>query len=155
MRANNPLLIIGSMALFISTSYSAAGKDLELLTSYLVPLFLAQNFAVTCRAKIPDFLGELPAGVDSVNVASATIKAEITDGLPANEAAGIVLVAANTARREAVGEMRALSSDGQTIPRQVLYRWCHEKVEPYILNMLRSDQQDHDNFVAVLERAKR
>jgi hypothetical protein len=115
---------------------------------------LAQNFSTACSASLPNFLRELPAGAESVNMASTRIKAEITDGLPDNEAAGIVLVAANTALRAALAEMRALPSDGRTIQRAVVARWCREKAEPYILKVLRTDRQAHDRFVAIIEQAK-
>jgi len=138
-----------------STDLNATTRNLDLLTRYLVPVFLAQDFAITCRVNDPEFLSELPHGAQTVDEFSRQIKKELTDGLTDQEANTVVFVAANTARDAARDEMRKLSPNYPELPAKPLNYWCRSAARPFILKVLVTDQRQHKQFLKLLKRAAR
>ena len=138
----------------LTNGQEASAKDLELLMRYLTPVFLIQNFTATCRINDPAFLSELPHGANTVDELSEQTKQEITDRLTDDDAKTVVLVAANTALKAARDEMHKLSPEYPNLPAEPLYRWCHNDAQPYIMNVIRKNQKEHDEFLNVIENAK-
>jgi hypothetical protein len=120
----------------------------------LVPVFLSQNFTAACRAANPHFLWTLPHGSKTVDEFSEQMKREITDKLPAQEAATVVLVAANMALRAARNEMYKLSQSYPAWVQKPLSRWCDDEAQPYILDVMQKDQREHEKLLAIIEKAK-
>jgi hypothetical protein len=143
-----------SIAALSSINSAASATDIDLLVRYLIPVFLAQDFAEACRAADPDFLTELPHGAQSVDEASSIMKAEITNGLDRNEAAAIVLSAANTALLAAKSEVGKLSPDYPRVGQSVLKQWCHTNAKPYLLNVLKANEKGHQEFLKIISKAK-
>jgi hypothetical protein len=148
------LTLILALLLTVPCGLIASAKDLELLTRYLVPVLLSQNFASVCRMANPEFLSRLPSGLGTVDEFSETIKKEITNGLTEQEAAMVVLNAANTALQAARNEMRKLNPEYPKWVSAPIQRWCYDETQSYILRVMQSDQREHEKFLAVLERAK-
>ena len=143
-----------TVAALSSINSAASATNLDLLVRYLVPVFLAQDFTEACRAADPGFLTELPHGARSVDEASSTMKAEITNGLDRDEAAAIVLAAANTALLAAKSEVAKLSPDYPRVEQSVLKQWCHANAEPYVLNVLKTNEKGHEEFLKLISKAK-
>jgi hypothetical protein len=141
-------------ALIVILPYGARAKDLELLMRYLVPAFLSQNFAAVCRVSIPTFLSDLPHGAGAVDEFSEQIKKTITDNLTSDEAATVVLVAANTALQAARNEMRKLSPEYPKIAPGPVSQWCHDDARPYILQVMQKNQREYGEFLKIIEKAK-
>jgi hypothetical protein len=138
----------------LTNGQEASAKDLELLMRYLVPVFIIQNFTATCQINDPAFLSELPHGANTVDELSEQTKREITDGLTVDDAKTVVLVAANTALKASRDEMRKLSPEYPKLEAEPLFRWCHYDAKPHILNVVRKNQQEHDEFLKIIEKAK-
>src|ERR1019366_2042574 len=138
----------------VTNGQEASAKNLELLMRYLVPVFLIQNFTATCRINDPTFLSELSHGANTVDELSEQEKREITDGLTDDDAKTVILVAANTALKAARDEMHKLSPEYPNLPAEPLYRWCHNDAQPYIMNVVRKNQKEHDEFLKNIENAK-
>jgi hypothetical protein len=143
-----------SVVVAMAPCHMASAKDLALLTRYLVPVFLSQNFAAVCRAENPDFLATLPRGIESIDSFSGRLKKEVTDGLPERDAAMVVLAAADTALRLAEDEARKLSPGYPKWTTGELDPWCRDNAKPYILMVLQKDQLEHDAFLRIIGRAK-
>ncbi len=138
----------------LANGQEASAKNLDLLTRYLIPVFLIQNFTATCRINDPTFLSELPRGASTVDEMSEQTKREITDGLTDDDAKTVVLVAANTALKASRDEMLKLSPEYPKLAAEPLFRWCHDDAMPYILNVIRKNQQEHDEFLKIIKKAK-
>jgi len=143
------------VAIVLWLPFAALAKDLELLTRYLIPPFLAQNFTAACRNNDASFLANLPHGAGTVDEFAQRMKTEITENLTNDEAANIVLVAANTALKAARDEMRKLSPEYPRMDVDALNRWCRTEGQSYILAVMEKDAREHDSFIKIIEAAKR
>jgi hypothetical protein len=146
--------ILAVFILIVRSGLAASAKDLDLLTRYLVPVFLAQHFAATCRVADPAFLFDLPRGSEIVDDFSEQLKREISSKLTEHDAATVVVVAANTALQAARDEMRKLSLAYPKLPAEALNRWCRDDARPLILKVIRADQRGHEEFLDLIRKAR-
>jgi hypothetical protein len=154
-RSRARLRLLPALALAMSSGHAASAKDLNLLVRYLVPVFLSQDFATTCGAMDPGFLSNLADGFKAVDVFSAQMKNDVTARLSEQEAATVVLVAANTALQAARRQMEKLSREYPKIDPGPLDQWCRDAARPYILEVMRKDQREHNAFERIINEAKR
>jgi len=140
--------------LFLFLSQQAPAKDLDFLTRYLVPIFLSQDFSAICREKEPGFLKQLPNGAGSIDDFSDKMKHEVTAGLSDDEAATVVLSAADIAIQAARDTLRKLNLDAPGLSAGRLNQWCATAAKPYVLNVVTRDQERHSTLLAILHKAK-
>jgi len=146
--------IMLSAALPLVGGAEATAKDLPLLTQYLVPIFLSQDLATACGAADPQFLRTLPRGAASVWEFAERMKKNITENLPTEEAATVVLAAANQALTAARSELHRLNRRYPASDTNAFARWCNDRAEPFILFVIRKDQDDFDKLLSVIKKAK-
>lgn len=154
-----PKSLVGfGLAIFfcIEPQSSALARDLEMLARVLIPAYMAQNFAVLCATKNPDFLsGELGSGVGSVTVYAEHVKKEVTGDIPEPDAAQVRVTAADTARQVARRELYDLAAQQGTEPTRAVERWCERSAKPFILEIMRKHEENHGRFDEIVENAKR
>jgi hypothetical protein len=146
--------IIGLIFLGISCG-SATATALEILMRFLVPVFLAQNFAAICVTSDPNFLSDLKDGGHAVDIFADHVKFEITANLTQEEARSVVLAAANNARHVAREELRRLIPEYPALPADKLDPWCKAEAKSYILAVTKKHFDEHDQFLKIIEYAKR
>jgi hypothetical protein len=132
----------------------ASAKDLPLLTQYLVPIFLSQDLATACGAANPHFLRTLPRGANSVAEFAERMKKDITDNLPDDEAAIVVLAAANQALAAARFELHNRNGRHPASEPNAFAQWCNDRAEPFILFVIRKDQDEYGRLLSLIKKAK-
>jgi hypothetical protein len=142
-------LILFSMTFCTSTR----AKDLDVLIRYLVPAFLAQNFAAVCQADDPKFLSELTDKSNDANAFSQHIKLEIIAGLTSAETQFVLVSAAKTARHAARTEFKKFSPNYPELPTEPLRKWC-QGIKPYILRVIGRHFKEHKDFLRIIGQAK-
>lgn len=147
-------IVLLIFALIISPQ-SVSAKDLDLLIRYLIPVFLSQNFALICRANNPYFLSELPNGTVLVDEFSNEMKREITDGLSADDLQLVVTTAANNARTTARNALIKINPEYPKLAAVPTEHWCSDDARSFILQVIKTDQAEHERFLKIIEAAKR
>ncbi len=132
----------------------ASAKNLDLLIRYLIPVFIAQNFSVICRANNPQFLADWPSDVKMIDDFANEMKQEITDGLSDADAQFVALIAANNARDTAREAVRKINPDYPKLAAEPTAQWCKDDARSYILQVIKTDQVAHDHVLEILKAAK-
>ena len=122
--------------------------DAETLSKLLLPVDLAQNFAVMCSLHNPSFLQATSGVHGSMLWYARHMKEEIIASLPKSEVSAVLVEAADMAKAEALKVIHRMASDGVVDAAQ-LNAWCGASAKTFI----KATIARHDTQHALLDEA--
>lgn len=138
----------------IITSVSARPADDKILWRLLAPANLALMEGNVCVLQDPSFIHKFKGLRGNFRDYAQEIKNEVSAGLSMNEVLFILRRAADAARSMALSDIQPFKSDDPKIEFQQIQYWCDTEVKRMIQDFIRTHDEDHDEFEALLTKGK-
>lgn len=139
----------------LSSAVSAIAADDETLVQILTRADIADNFVEYCAQFDPSILQHTNSTVGNIRALALHIRGEVVSGLPFEEANQIIIRSAQAARAGALLSVRRLYGPNPDEERARLTEWCQHSAEPSVQEFVKAHDQNHDQFDAFIENAKR
>ena len=141
-----------ALALGISSPARALNEDV--MRNILSPVFLAQNLTAVCSNVDPDFARDTGGKDGDARKVIGHIKDEILASMTREEAAPIVMSAADAARAVGLGMIRALSGGSYQEQTDRARMFCNQTALPVVKGVVDNHEERHEFFERIIKNAR-
>lgn len=138
----------------VVTTVPARPADDQILWRLLAPANLALMEGNICVLHDPSFIDKVKGLRGNFRDYAQEVKNEVSEGLGMNDLLLILRRAADAARRMALSDIQSFKSDDPEIEFQQIRSWCDTTVKNMIQEFIRTHDEDHDGFEALLTKGK-
>jgi hypothetical protein len=137
--------------LYPATALQAS--DVEALSRLLLPVDMAQNFAMICSLHNPSFLQDASGPGGSMLWYAKHMKEEVIATLPEAEAHAVMVEAADIAKAAALKIVHTMDTGGFVDPAR-MNAWCASAAKPFIKGTMARHDTEHALLDEMIAKAK-